>query len=243
MRNAELKIAIFGLLFIILTSPIFSNGDTITDSTNGKILYVGGSGEGNYTSIQAAINAAENGDIIFVYHGEYREHILVNKRLSILGESMHDVIVDGSTTGRVFSIVVDSVKICNLTIKNGGNHDGDAELYITSNNNIIENNHIFHSSNGDWSACIYLYGANRNTIRDNSIIRNFFGIRLKKSDYNKIYTNNISQQTSVGSGIEIGVSAYNEMYGNSLIWMYAGITVYGHDHIINSNGINGCTRG
>ena len=47
-------------------------GNVITDKTplsvdNGNTLYVGGTGEGNYTCIQNAINDAVNGDTIFVY--------------------------------------------------------------------------------------------------------------------------------------------------------------------------------
>ena len=36
---------------------------------NGKTLYVGGSGEGNYTKIQDAINDSSDGDTVFVYNG------------------------------------------------------------------------------------------------------------------------------------------------------------------------------
>jgi hypothetical protein len=35
--------------------------------TRGKTLYVGGSGEGNYTKIQDAIDNASKGDTVFVY--------------------------------------------------------------------------------------------------------------------------------------------------------------------------------
>ena len=42
---------------------------------NGKTLYVGGSGPGNYTKIQDAINNAIDGDTIYVYSGTYNGNI------------------------------------------------------------------------------------------------------------------------------------------------------------------------
>lgn len=42
----------------------------------GKTLYVGGSGPGNYTTIQSAINESSNGDTVFVYSGIYYDNVI-----------------------------------------------------------------------------------------------------------------------------------------------------------------------
>jgi hypothetical protein len=44
-------------------------------------LYVGGTGEGNYSRIQDAIDDAVDGDTVFVYDDSspYYEHIRINK--------------------------------------------------------------------------------------------------------------------------------------------------------------------
>jgi hypothetical protein len=46
--------------------------DSVRESSipisTGKTLYVGGSGPGNYTKIQDAIDNASNGNIVFVYN-------------------------------------------------------------------------------------------------------------------------------------------------------------------------------
>ena len=49
----------------------------------GKTLYVGGSGAGNYTTIQSAIDAASDGDTVFVCRGTYYENILIDKNISL----------------------------------------------------------------------------------------------------------------------------------------------------------------
>jgi len=53
----------------------------------GKTLYVGGSGAGNYTRIQDAIDNASDGDTVFVYSRRYIENIVIEKSLSLIGIS------------------------------------------------------------------------------------------------------------------------------------------------------------
>ncbi len=61
---------------------------TYTVSFEGNTLYVGGSGPGNYSSIQAAINDAENDDTVFVFDDSspYYEHVKVDKTINLIGE-------------------------------------------------------------------------------------------------------------------------------------------------------------
>jgi len=53
---------------------------------DGNTLYVGGSGPNNYTKIQDAIDAASDGDTIFVYSysSPYHENLVINKELALL---------------------------------------------------------------------------------------------------------------------------------------------------------------
>ncbi|MCK4416367.1 MAG: hypothetical protein KAU84_04365, partial [Thermoplasmatales archaeon] len=58
-------------ILLIVTSSFVGVSNTMEKSSililGGNILYVGGSGPGNYTKIQDAINAAWYGDTVFVY--------------------------------------------------------------------------------------------------------------------------------------------------------------------------------
>lgn len=62
--------------------------------TSGNTLYVGGSGPGNYSSIQDAVDDAVDGDTVFVYSGIYNETITIDKSINLIGENK-DAIIKG----------------------------------------------------------------------------------------------------------------------------------------------------
>ncbi|MCD6473882.1 MAG: right-handed parallel beta-helix repeat-containing protein [Thermoplasmata archaeon] len=149
-----------------------------------NVLYVGGHGEGNYSSIQAAINAAPPGYTIFVYPGVYKENLYINKSISLIGENRETTIIDGCHKGFVVRINASNVTIKNFTIRNSGY--SYASIYITSNGNCIVGNKI-EFGNG-----ISLYKSNNNVIEKNvfstlngklSMHCNFY--EIFKQQYNK----------------------------------------------------------
>lgn len=48
----------------------------------------------NYSTIQAAINAANSGDTIYVHNGVYPEHIAVNKTVTLTGQSNQNTTIE-----------------------------------------------------------------------------------------------------------------------------------------------------
>ena len=71
-----------------------------------------------YPTIQAAIDAANSGDIIQVASGTYYEHVVVNKSLTLIGESRSTTIIDGNGTGIVVRINAPDVEIKGFTVQN-----------------------------------------------------------------------------------------------------------------------------
>ena len=98
----------------------------------GEIFYVGGSGPGNYTRIQDAIDNASNGDTIFIYHGTYYESVLLDKALRMEGENQTTVILD-SHNEFLDGILIQSsdTTIRNMTIQNFQNFAAGSGVIIT----------------------------------------------------------------------------------------------------------------
>jgi len=132
------------LLFIgmsISSSTGFDVEQSITSIYDGKILYVGGSGPGNYTKIQDAIDNASDGDTVFVYDDSspYRvRNLIVDKSINLIGEDRDTTVIEG--WGYVIELSADWVNISEFTIQNG--HYG---IYIGSNYSTISGNNI-HSN-------------------------------------------------------------------------------------------------
>jgi parallel beta-helix repeat protein len=88
-------------------------------TSRGNWLYVGGSGPGNYTSIQEAITDASNGDIVFVYDDSapYREILTIDHSITLVGENRDSTIINGS--GRnpaVIMIIAEHVTVQGFTV-------------------------------------------------------------------------------------------------------------------------------
>lgn len=118
------KTLVIGLILILIEVSIAS-GFNIKSSNNPKPLdssnwlYVGGSGPGNYTAIQSAIDAANPGDTVYVYNGTYDENIIIDKPLKLIGENRNTTSIDGNIQGDTVTISSEKVTLKNFTIING----------------------------------------------------------------------------------------------------------------------------
>jgi parallel beta-helix repeat protein len=219
------KIGSLGICILLILS-IFTAMDILFDFTpevSGSTLYVNTTGSGGvYTSIQEAINNANNGDTVFVYSGTYYENLVVEKTINLTGEDMNTTIIDGGGDGNVVHINASLVKLSNFTIINSGSGGREAGIKVTSGQNTIYNNTITNNYSG-----IYLKDhGDENNISSNTIILNeISGIKLDNVFRNSISFNDIIQNNV---GIHIYSSAHytvvsnndiheNEMYG---IYLY-----------------------
>jgi len=187
----------------------------------------------DYPTIQEAINAAISGDTIFVYSGTYKEHIVVNKSVSLVGEGRDSTIVDGDGTGTVVSIIASHVSIRGFTIKRSGRGLYNSGIFVNqSDSNDISQNTLSDSNNG-----INLYYSADNVVSSNRIINNKDGIALYFSSDNVVSSNWI---TNNGNGIGLYFSADNLVYGNTIIDNYHGLYVvlYSRNNTIYCNNFD-----
>ncbi|HEC94349.1 MAG TPA: hypothetical protein ENI45_00095 [Thermoplasmatales archaeon] len=93
-----------------------------------RIWYVddepGGDPPEDYTSIQDAINNASPGDIIYVYNGTYRENIIIDRSIELLGESKSGTVIDARNISYGASIRSSNVRLKGFTITNGSSESG-----------------------------------------------------------------------------------------------------------------------
>ena len=163
----------------------------------------------DYQKIQEAINAANQGDTIFVKAGTYNEDwISVNKSVSLVGDNQKSLIIYHSSLG--FAVTANKVHLKGFTITNIEAGQGHAVDMANSRDCIIEDNLIENNLVG-----ISLYGSSSgNTISGNVLDRNERSIELIDSPGNTISGNNITG--ALVSGISLDVSSGNIVSGNRI---------------------------
>jgi len=192
-------------------------------------VYVGGTGPGNYTSIQTAISNAVSHSTIYVYPGIYYEHLSINKSIRLFGENQTTTVIDSEQTSSCILLYANNTVIQNFTIRNGSDDFPNAGIMVYSQNNIIAHNHLTDNLYG-----IILYSpAASNMIIGNVIDHNHrCGIYLSGSTDNCILVNTIDDQPFNGVGL-FDFSNSNIIQGNTFSQMHLnGVVV--HDSYNNS---------
>jgi len=191
MKKKWLAIGII-LLFvgICIIPAIAQDTKKPLPTSRGNWLYVGGSGPGNYTRIQDAINDASEGDTIFVYHGTYYEHDLVISKLNLIGEDRNTTIIDGHDAFYLGILVGDGATVRGFTIRGFTQFNSGTGISINGNKVTISDNVITMCSP---------YGISIESrtcsIHDNYFISNTYaltvlgGTRLVSIDHNQFENN------------------------------------------------------
>ena len=255
-------------ILLIITAVFPSSGTVMINRTSkpllyGKILYVGGSGLDNFTRIQDAIEAASEGDKVFVYDDSspYNEFVWINKSINLVGENRNTTVIDGRGTGYkvVVYITADNVSVTGFTILNcTGLFDRGIFIYESDNvvisGNIIKNNHfegvkIRSSSNATIIGNTFInniisigVSGPRCTVRDNIITKHIFGI-YTHSSFNVIENNSITSpkyEFPINTwGIQMSQDSSNNIVkGNTITDHLWGIQIGdSYNNVISENKI------
>ncbi len=254
-------------------------GDRVTDKVdfdpwlekeNGKrkFWYVhaaaspGGDGSWRHplSSIQAAVDAAEDEDLIHVWEGLYQENVVVDRTLSLVGNGSEVVTIDGGEHGDVVRVVADWVNLSGFKVTGSGNERPDAGIHLISNfSTVTQVNSSANKGHG-----ILLEGSSNVTIsdsicswnhkagialawsfaagnsRDNTILHttcnfNEYGI-LAESSHLTIRNNNCSSNNGAGIGLS---GSHNVVRDNTCLGNNGnGISSYGHYTKISNNTVS-----
>jgi parallel beta-helix repeat protein len=258
------RIVAIWLSLVIVFSSIVILVDITPVVEASTTLYVGGGGPGNYSSIQAAIDAANNGDTVFVYSGTYWEYLLIGTTINLVGEDRNTTIIEGDTNHHSVTIIGDWVNITGFTVNKAGSSASQRGIYVLASNVTISNNYLLDNQEG-----IRLYESINVTLTDNEMENNGIYIGGDHIEYwnsHEIDTSNTVNGKPVyylknqiggivppGGGQIIlancsGVKVENQTLPNGTMGITLGFS--SHNEILNNNisysfrgiYINNCTK-
>ena len=211
-------------LIVLVTTLMLVFVAASTMAASATTIYV----PDNYATIQEAVNASNNRDMIIVRDGTYTENIDVDKSLTIRSEngSAFTTVIATDSDLHVFRVTADYVNINGFTVK-GGTADKwplyTAGIFLSLGSeycNISDNN---ASYNGDG---IWLQNSSNNIIANNIANSNGnFGIFLFSICDNNILINNTVNSNNV-TGIELWGSNNNMIVNNTALSNDRGIYLF-----------------
>jgi len=197
-----IKTLTMGIVVLFIGTGVVSafNINSVNKSkpvSNGNWFYVGGSGPGNYSNIQDAIDNATDGDTVFVYDDSspYFEIITTDKSITMQGENMTTTIIGQDPWGEddYVTISSDYVTIAGFTF-NGSKSGG---IWCEDVSNIIIEHCVFYSN--AWG--IALRGKVENTIIQNCSFLSSHVSGIQFSGF-KIKNNEVSYCDFIDNGDE-----------------------------------------
>lgn len=210
----QLKIAMVLVIPILFVWMAFCVNFAFANYSSNNSIVVS-SGE----SIQEAINNANVGDTIIVTQGTYKQWcIVVNKTLTIVGESLENTIIDGNGTADViFQVTANDAVIENFTLRN------------TATSQYIQ------------GTAIRVYNTTNVQVRGVVTRNNFCGVELRSSNFTKMINCGIFNSTSYGVHIR-DKSCNNTFVSNTIannsIGIYIADQTSSHNIFYHNNFIN-----
>ena len=182
----------FLCIFSFLLSPTTS-GDITTQS-----LYVGGSGSGNFTRIQNALDNVTPSGTVYVFPGIYYENLRISKPIHLLGDDKESTVIDGDNEAYVIILEGGNITLSGFTIMHSKEKFPFAGIYVASNHNTISNNILTDNFYGMQLG----FSTSYNLIVNNTIYHNGrCGIYFNHASYNRLIGNVVFDHPVNGFGL------------------------------------------
>jgi parallel beta-helix repeat protein len=153
-------------------------------------ITVDDSGGAHFTSIQEAIDNANDGNTVFVYSGTYFEHLTITKSITLMGEDKETTVIDGGGSGKVIYLSADDVSISGFTIQKG-----EYCIYCDESDSTTIQYNIIR----DYDYGLYNYRTTGAWITHNKITDGKYGIVTFEAYNDAIRYNTISYNTIYGA--------------------------------------------
>ncbi len=228
MNNLIKKGVVVSVILLCVSVSVIPSALSEQTST-GDIITVDDEGDGDYTSIEEALNNSNPGDTIEVYSGTYYEHGIEIHIEGIAlkgvpyelgtGDDIGKPFIDGQGKAKVIRLMAEGVTLSGFHIENGGG---------THAYSIIGTSDDAHNCE----------------ISDNDISHTFMALISCGSNNNKILNNTISH-SYIRQGIVMGDEARNNIISGNTISDIgtAGILLWGSHHtLVSYNKISRCNR-
>lgn len=174
----------------------------------------------DYTTINAAVEAATDGDTIYVKKGMYNETLEIWKALTLIGEDMKTTVINGQNSGTVILIRQNNVNFTGFTVIYDESPNSPDPWFLWSSRlvgiHIIDAKYcsVYENKIVDCGCGIWLFDSSQNNINGNSVIRNDYGIRVESSNNNSITGNTC---TSNYGGIWFISASNNKLRANVMV--------------------------
>ena len=225
-------LAVLGVLLILLAHT----GES-------RIITVDDDGNEDHSSIQDAINDSVVGDSILVFDGDYHEIIVIDKRISLIGNGSVTTTIIGNNSAAVVSIMADGCNISGFHIQGrdsttisdeGGNDLKYPGIHVLGNNTKVFENTCSENKEGISisDSLIYIptgYYCSVNLIASNICYNNTWcGIEGIKIETTRIENNTLFNSENGIDIQNINQSAvFIEIRNNHCYNMSTGISVSG----------------
>jgi nitrous oxidase accessory protein len=211
---------------------------------SGRVWKVGGAGA-DFPLIAPAIAAASDGDTVQVRSGVYREDLVLERRIALVGEGWPVLV--GTGQGSVVELEADGCTVSGFSIEGSGTgltNQLDAGILVVSNHNRVTGNRLQRVFYG-----VVVRGGGENEISGNRIAgfadlpfgRRGDGIFLYRSPGNRVSENSIE---GMRDAIYLQYSPRTAVVGNVVTGSRYGLhDMFSDDATIRGNVLSGCSVG
>ena len=228
--NMKAKSTHLIVVLLVLTSVFYLTLVTLPVNVKAATHYVGGTGPGNYSKIQLAIDASSPGDTVFVYSGTYDEDVGVYKSLDLIGENKYTTKIRGSGASDAVVVTEDWVNVTGFTVENSGTMLGESGMRLF----FVQNCYVANIIASNNERGISVWESQNNIIHNNTVTSNRIGIYVQNSPNIRI-THNAASDNGVGIYLE---RAYDTtITNNTLSGNGDGIVHFNSSYTVMANNV------